>query len=119
MSNPIIQCSEKETVYAHGELEGLNETNGLINRATDREVIDSNLAKGTLRVDDEESTEGDSLVFQKDAIVTRHSLSANVNIVFKTLCSIATHFMFRSATSGSLRFGPRPPCLRGLMLHAR
>jgi hypothetical protein len=36
-----------------GELEGLDEADGLLDRAADGQVVDGDLAEGALRVDDE------------------------------------------------------------------
>jgi hypothetical protein len=52
-----------------GELEGLDEADGLLDRAADGQVVDGNLAEGALRVDDEEAAKGDALVLEKDAVV--------------------------------------------------
>jgi hypothetical protein len=52
-----------------GELEGLDEADGLLDRAADGQVVDGDLAEGALRVDDEEAAKGDALVLEKDAVV--------------------------------------------------
>lgn len=56
----------------HRELEGLDEADRLLDRTADGEVIDSDLPQDALRVDDEETTQGDTLVFDKHAIVPGH-----------------------------------------------
>lgn len=52
-----------------GELEGLDETEGLGDVAADGQVVDGDLAQGALRVDDEETAQGDTLLLDQDAVV--------------------------------------------------
>ena len=58
-------------IVTYGELEGLDETDGLIDGTTDGEIVDSNLAENTLGVNDEQTTEGNPFVFKEDAVITR------------------------------------------------
>lgn len=51
------------------ELEGLDEADGLLDRATDGEVVDGDLTKGSLGVDEEETTEGNALVLEENTVV--------------------------------------------------
>lgn len=51
------------------ELEGLDETEGLGNRATDGQVVDGDLAEHTLGVDQEKTTEGNTFVRQENTVV--------------------------------------------------
>lgn len=55
----------------YSELESLDETDGFIDRTTDGEIVDSNLAENTLGVNDEETTESNTLVLDEDTVVTR------------------------------------------------
>ena len=57
-------------IVTYGELEGLDETDGLIDGTTDGEIVDSNLAENTLGVNDEETTESNTLVLNEDTVVT-------------------------------------------------
>lgn len=52
-----------------GELEGLDETEGLGDVAADGQVVDGDLAQGALGVDDEEAAQGDALLLDQDAVV--------------------------------------------------
>lgn len=52
-----------------GELEGLDETEGLVDVAADGQVVDGDLAQGALGVDDEETAQGDALLLDQDAVV--------------------------------------------------
>lgn len=54
-----------------GELEGLDQTQGLVDVAADGQVVDGDLAQGALGVDDEEATQGDALVLDQHAVVAR------------------------------------------------
>jgi hypothetical protein len=56
------------------ELEGLNETEDLINGATDGKIVDGDLADGTLGVDDEETTESNTSFLDKDTVVLGNGL---------------------------------------------
>jgi hypothetical protein len=47
-----------------GELEGLDETDGLVNGAADGKVVDGDLAEGLLGVDEEETAESDTSVLR-------------------------------------------------------
>lgn len=52
-----------------GELEGLDETEGLGDVAADGQVVDGDLAQGALGVDNEEAAQGDALLLDQDAVV--------------------------------------------------
>lgn len=52
-------------------MEGFDQTDGFVNGAADREVVDGNLPQGSLGVDDEESTESNSLLLEQDTVVSR------------------------------------------------
>lgn len=51
-----------------GELEGLDDTDGLLDGAADGEVVDVHGAEGALRVDEEGATEGDALLLEEDTV---------------------------------------------------
>lgn len=51
------------------ELEGLDQTQGLVDVTADGQVVDGDLAQGTLGVDDEETTEGDTLLLDQHTVV--------------------------------------------------
>ena len=63
-------------IVTYGELEGLDETDGLIYRATDGQVIDSDLTEDTLGVNDEQSTKRNTLFLDEDAIISGDLLVA-------------------------------------------
>lgn len=52
-----------------GELEGLDEAQGLVDVAADGQVVDGDLTQGALGVDDEETAQGDSLLLDQNAVV--------------------------------------------------
>ena len=53
------------------ELERLDEADRLVDRATDGEVVDRDLAEGALGVDEEEAAEGNARILEEDAVVAR------------------------------------------------
>ena len=61
-------------IVTYGELEGLDETDGLIDGTTDGEIVDSNLAENTLGVNDEEATKSDTFLLNENAVVARDLL---------------------------------------------
>lgn len=69
-------ASRADLAVLVGELEGLNETDGLLDVAADGQVVDSDLAEGTLGVNDEETAEGNTLVLEQHAVVARDLLAA-------------------------------------------
>lgn len=52
-----------------GELKGVDEAEGLVDRAADGEVVDCDLADDSGGIDDEEAAEGDAFFFDEDAVV--------------------------------------------------
>ena len=56
----------------HGELEGLHETESLLDGAADGQVVDRDLPEDTLGIDDEEATESDTVLLNQDTVVTRN-----------------------------------------------
>lgn len=52
-----------------GELEGLDQAQGLVDVAADGQVVDGDLAQGALGVDDEEAAQGDALLLNQHAVV--------------------------------------------------
>lgn len=52
-----------------GELEGLDEAQGLVDVAADGQVVDGDLAEHALGVDDEQAAQGDALVLDQHAVV--------------------------------------------------
>lgn len=58
-------------IFERHTLEGLDEADGLVDGAADREVVDGDLAEGALRVDQEEAPEGDAGLLEEDAVVAR------------------------------------------------
>lgn len=51
-----------------GELEGVDETDGLLDVAADGEIVDGDLAEDALRVDNEETTERNAFLLDEDAV---------------------------------------------------
>lgn len=51
-----------------GELEGLDDTDGLLNGSADGKVVNVHGAEGTLRVNEESASEGDTLLREKDTV---------------------------------------------------
>ena len=56
------------------KLEGLDETEGLVDRAADGEVVDRHLLHNTLGVDDKQTTQSNALVLKEHAVVGRDLL---------------------------------------------
>lgn len=56
-----------------GELDGLQDTQGLINTAPDRKIIDGGVANDTLGINNEKSTEGYRVIVE-DPVGMRHLL---------------------------------------------
>ena len=54
-----------------GELESLDEPDGLVDRAADGEVVDGDLAERSLGVDQEQAAEGDTGVLDQDVVGAR------------------------------------------------
>lgn len=52
-----------------GELESLDEADGLLDVSADGQVVDGDLAEGALGVDDEETAQRDALLLNQDAVV--------------------------------------------------
>lgn len=50
------------------ELEGVNESEGLVDASADREIVDGDLTDDALGVNDKEPTESNSLLFQQDTV---------------------------------------------------
>ena len=59
----------KKQRTAH-ELEGLDQPERLVDRTSDREIIDGDLTKDTAGVDQEKSTEGDASILEQNTVVT-------------------------------------------------
>lgn len=59
-----------------GELEGLDETDGLLDVAADGQVVDGDLAEDAVGVDDEETTQSDTLLLNQDAVAARDLLGS-------------------------------------------
>ena len=57
---------------AYGELEGLHETESLLDGAADGPVVDRDLPEDTLGIDDEEATERDTRILDQHAVVARN-----------------------------------------------
>jgi hypothetical protein len=57
-----------------GELERVHQTESLIDRAADGEIVHSRLAENTLVIDDEETAESDTLILQEDSEIARDLL---------------------------------------------
>jgi hypothetical protein len=51
-----------------GELEGLDDTKGLLDRAANGKVVDGGSTKGTVTVDDEGAAESDTLLREKNVV---------------------------------------------------
>ncbi len=54
-----------------GELKSLEQSERLVHRASNRQVIDSDLPERSVGVDQEEASEGDALVRLEDAVAAR------------------------------------------------
>lgn len=55
--------------YLIGELESLNQTDDLVNIATNRQIVDRDLTNNLLRVNDEQTTVGNSLILLQDTVI--------------------------------------------------
>ena len=55
----------------HGELEGLHETESLLDGAADGKVVDGDLPENTLGIDDEETPESDAVLLNENTVVAR------------------------------------------------
>ena len=58
----------------HGELEGLHETESLLDGAADGQVVHGDLTQDTLGVDNEKTTESNTLLLDQHAIAARDLL---------------------------------------------
>ena len=78
-TSPCFSCKERyqpETKWTpcdgtYDKLERLDKTDGLINGAAYGEIIDRDLAKDTLGIDNEEATESDTILLNEDTVVAR------------------------------------------------
>jgi hypothetical protein len=52
------------------QLEGLDKSEGLLDRSSDGEVVDGDLSEGSLGVDEEKTSERNTLVLEEDSVVT-------------------------------------------------
>lgn len=52
-----------------GELEGVNEAEGLVDAAANRQIVDGDLAKDAVGVDEEEAAQSNALLLNQDAVV--------------------------------------------------
>jgi hypothetical protein len=52
-----------------GELEGIDETEGLVDAAADGQVVDGDLPQDAVRVDEEQAAQGNALLLDQDAVV--------------------------------------------------
>jgi hypothetical protein len=66
----LLPASRAHLAVLVGELEGLDETESLLDVAADGKIVDGDLAEDTLGVDDEETAESDTLVLDQDTVVT-------------------------------------------------
>lgn len=57
-----------------GELESLDETDGLLDIAADGQVVDGDLSEDALGVDDEQAAQGNALFLDEDAVAARNLL---------------------------------------------
>lgn len=85
-----------------GELEGLDETQGLVDVAADGQVVDGDLAQGPLGVDDEEAAQGDALLLDQDAVV-----AGNLEVL------VGDQGQLQVLTKTALLAGPLAPCQVG------
>lgn len=74
------------------ELESINESQGLFNRAADGGVVDGDLANNSLGVNEEDTSKGNALLLNKDTVVSGESVvgvgnKGNVNLAKTTLLS--------------------------------
>lgn len=67
----ILPSGRADLAVFVGELERLDETDRLLDVAADRKVVDCDLAKHTLGVDDEEATQSYTLILDEDTVATR------------------------------------------------
>ena len=73
-----------------GELESIDQTEGLINAASNGEVIDGDLAHNTGGVDEEKTTERDALLLNQDTVVLADAMvlvaqKGNVDVAEATI----------------------------------
>ena len=59
------------TVFV-GELEGLDQSQGLVDISADGEIVDGHLAEGAGAIDDEEAAESDALILLKCSNIMRN-----------------------------------------------
>lgn len=52
-----------------GELEGLEQSQGLVDGSTDRQVVDGDLSQSTLWIDQEDTSESDAFVLDQNTVV--------------------------------------------------
>jgi hypothetical protein len=64
----LLPAGRADLAVLIGELEGLDETEGLLDVAADGKVVDGDLSEDTLGVDNEETAQGDALVLDQDAV---------------------------------------------------
>jgi len=54
-----------------GELEGLDQSQGLVDISADGEIVDGHLAEGARAIDDEEAAESDALILLENSVRSR------------------------------------------------
>lgn len=86
----------------YSELEGLDQTNGLVYRAANWEIVDSDLAEDTLGIDDEETTKSDTLILKQD-IVGLSNLVVGVRNQGKLKIRTETALVARLSGPGEVR----------------
>lgn len=105
----------------------LNQPDGLLDRSTDGQVVDGDLPGDALGVDEEQTSEGDPVLGQEDAVLGRHrvvlvrELTQWKLAVLKSVISLGEGGgeERRRRTRGILRLGPRPPSGRERLAQAR
>lgn len=70
----LLPVGRADLTVLGGELESVHESESLINRASDRGVVDGDLGNNSLRVDNEDSTESNSLLLNEDTVISRKSV---------------------------------------------
>lgn len=66
-----LPASGADLAVLVGELEGLDQTQGLVDVSAHGQVVDGDLAQDALGVDDEQATQRDALILNQDTVVAR------------------------------------------------
>lgn len=72
----LLPVGRADLTVLVGELEGLDDTDGLLDGAADGEVVDVHGTEGTLGVDEEGATESDALLLEENTVGLRDRVVA-------------------------------------------